>query len=102
MDLDLSGSTPFRITIYRELIKVGFGKCIGYKELGEMAGYLGSPRAVGGAVGANPLLLVIPCHRVLSRSGSGYKLGGFSAGLDLKERLLRLEGIFPASSEPFI
>jgi O-6-methylguanine DNA methyltransferase len=45
---------------------------------------------VGAACGANPLLLIIPCHRVLAKGGG---LGGFSSGLDLKEQLLQLEGI---------
>lgn len=95
MPLDLSGSTPFRRRIYEELRMVPFGGYLSYKELGEMAGYPGSARAVGGAVGANPIVLVVPCHRVLARSGSKYTLGGFSAGLELKRRLLKLEDIAP-------
>jgi O-6-methylguanine DNA methyltransferase len=94
MPLDLSGSTPFQRRIYGHLAEVPFGSCASYKELGEMAGFHGSPRAVGGAVGANPILIVIPCHRVLAKGPKGgYRLGGFSAGLDPKRKLLELEGL---------
>ena len=60
---------------------------------GEVAEKLGNPkssRAVGQALGANPIPIVIPCHRVIARDG---KLGGFSAGVNMKRRLLELEGV---------
>lgn len=82
--------TPFQQSVWRELLKVGFGQ---KTEYGLLAAALQNPkasRAVGGAVGKNPLLIFIPCHRVLA--GSGH-LGGFSAGLDAKEILLRLENL---------
>lgn len=82
--------TPFQQSVWSELLRVGFGR---KTEYGLLAQRLQNPRAcraVGGAVGKNPLLIFIPCHRVLAGSG---RLGGFSAGLDAKKYLLRLENI---------
>ncbi|MCG0239221.1 MAG: MGMT family protein [Firmicutes bacterium] len=59
-----------------------------YGALARMAG--GSPRSVGGALGANPVAILVPCHRVVAAGGG---LGGYSGGLRIKERLLALEGI---------
>ncbi len=89
--LNLQG-TPFQLKVWDALARVPFGQLITY---GELARHVGTPdgaRAVGGAVGANPLPIIIPCHRVVA-SGGG--LGGFGAGLDWKRRLLAVEGAFP-------
>ena len=76
-----------------ELRNVPFGDIVTYGELGERVGRPVASRAVGGAVGANPYLLVVPCHRVLGAgSGGKYTLTGFGAGLDVKRWLLRHEG----------
>ncbi len=89
-DLPLSPrGTAFQRTVWRELQAVPFGRTVSYRELGN-AGKPSASRAVGGAVGANPLLIVVPCHRVIRTDGA---LGGFSAGLDAKVKLLELEGI---------
>lgn len=64
------------------------------RSYGEIAAALGQPlasRAVGGACGANPIPVLVPCHRVLAANG---RLGGFSGGLDWKRRLLAIEGVF--------
>lgn len=91
--LDMTGITPFRKKVYQELKKVPYGEVVTYGELAEKAGSPGGARAVGNAMNANPFLLIIPCHRVVaSRSGEGYGLGGFGAGLDAKRFLLRSEG----------
>ena len=80
--------TDFQKAVWAELQKVPFGSRTSYGELAERIGRPAAARAVGGAVGKNPLLVLIPCHRVLGKDGS---LTGFSAGLDLKTALLALE-----------
>ena len=82
--------TAFQQAVWRELLKIPYGETRSY---GELASGLGSsPRAVGGAVGRNPLSVFIPCHRVLSADGS---LTGYAGGLENKKKLLCLEGILP-------
>lgn len=78
--------TPFAQRVYRALIQVPYGELVSYQWLAEQVG--SHPRPVGTAVGNNPLLLIVPCHRVLGK----HSLGGFSAGMELKYRLLELEG----------
>ena len=92
--LDPEG-TPFRKAVWDILLTVPFGKTITYGQIAaSIAKEKGIPkmsaRAVGGAVGHNPIPIIIPCHRVI---GSDDSLTGYSAGLDLKVRLLELEGI---------
>jgi O-6-methylguanine DNA methyltransferase len=87
--LDLAGGTPFQRKVWAALRQILPGQTRSY---GQLASALGAPkaaRAVGSACGANPIPLLIPCHRVLA-SGGG--LGGFSAGLHWKRRLLAREG----------
>ncbi len=84
--------TAFQQSVWHELRKIPAGKTLGY---GAIAAALGRPRAaraVGQACGANPIPLLIPCHRVLAAGG---KLGGYSGGLDWKRRLLDIEGVAP-------
>ncbi len=96
--LDLSGVTPFQRTIYELLVDVPFGTITTYGSLAEAANLTPeASRAVGGAVGANPLPIIIPCHRVIR---TDRKLGGYSGGLDRKVELLRLEGIDVGSPHP--
>ena len=87
--MDLSGCTPFQQRVLRELAAVPFGKLVTYGELARRVGLPRGARAVGGAVGSNPLPIFIPCHRVVAAGGG---LGGFSAGLGWKARLLAHEG----------
>ena len=84
-----AASTPFRLRVWETLREIPFGKTVTYGELAEIVGCENGARAVGGAVGANPILIVIPCHRVVARDD----IGGFSAGEDLKKLLLRHENI---------
>lgn len=81
--------TEFRQRIWAALAEIPYGRTVSYGELGAMAGQPPTAvRAVGGAVGANPLLVIIPCHRVLGANGA---LTGFAAGVDRKRQLLALE-----------
>ena len=84
--------TPFQQKIWNTLTDIPFGHTMTYQELGEKAGVGKAPRAVGGAVGKNPIALVIPCHRILGSTGTitGYSGGD---GVITKEHLLRLENI---------
>ncbi len=85
--LDLDG-TAFQRAVWGALQEIPFGKTITYGELAEELGRPTAARAVGAAVGRNPVSVVIPCHRVVGRDGS---LTGFAGGLDAKIRLLELE-----------
>lgn len=80
--------TEFQLRVWRELCRVGYGHTVTYGELARRVGCR-SAQAVGNALGRNPILIMIPCHRVLAASG----LGGFTAGIDRKVSLLRQEGI---------
>ena len=88
--LDWTGKTEFQKSVWRQMLKISTGKT---KSYGEIAAAIGNPkavRAVGGACGANPVPVLVPCHRVLA---ANKKLGGFSGGLDWKRSLLAREGI---------
>ena len=89
-DLPLSPKgTAFQMKVWQELLKIPYGSTDTY---GALAGRLGSSaRAVGSAVGRNPISIIIPCHRVLAADGS---LTGYAGGLENKEKLLRLEGVW--------
>ena len=82
--------TPFQMRVWAELRKVKFGECVSYGELARRAGTPKAARAVGGAMNRNPLAIFIPCHRVIGTNGS---LTGFGGGLEMKEKLLALEGV---------
>ncbi len=85
--LDLRG-TAFQQRVWDELQDIPYGRTITYSEVADQIGRPRALRAVGQAVGANPVPIVIPCHRVV---GKGGRLVGFGGGLPLKERLLNLE-----------
>jgi O-6-methylguanine DNA methyltransferase len=88
--LDWSGRPDFQQAVWREMLKLGPGET---KSYGEVARAIGNPRAsraVGGACGANPIPVLVPCHRILA---AHQQLGGFSGGLDWKRRLLDREGV---------
>jgi methylated-DNA-[protein]-cysteine S-methyltransferase len=80
--------TDFQRAVWLELQKIPYGETISYKELAERIGKPKAVRAVGAANGANPIPIIIPCHRVIGNDGS---LTGFGGGLQLKKRLLELE-----------
>ena len=86
--IDLIG-TPFQIRVWKELAKIPYGTTITYKHLAKRVSAPKASQAVGRANGANPLPIIIPCHRVLGSNGA---LVGYSCGVKTKEFLLRLEG----------
>jgi methylated-DNA-[protein]-cysteine S-methyltransferase len=85
--LDLAQGTPFQQAVWRALLEIPCGETRTYKQIAERIGRPRAARAVGQAVGANPLPIVVPCHRVVAGDG----LGGFGGGLAMKKRLLELE-----------
>lgn len=88
--LDWTGKTEFQKAVWRAMLKLGPGKTKSYGEVAEAIGNPKAVRAVGGACGANPIPVLVPCHRVLAAGG---KIGGFGSGLDWKRSLLAKEGI---------
>ena len=94
IDVDLSAGTAFQQAAWRELRKVPRGRTISYGELSCRVGRPGAARAIGNAMGRNPVPIIVPCHRVLHAGGG---LGGFSSGLDVKRFLLRLENCSSAA-----
>ncbi|OPF75267.1 cysteine methyltransferase [Streptomyces antioxidans] len=93
LSLDWSLITGFNRRVLRELAAhVPYGTVVGYQNLADRVGEPGAARAVGVAMGSNPLPVVVPCHRVVE-SGGG--IGGFGGGLETKRHLLALEGVLP-------
>lgn len=92
LPLDLSAVSDFHRRVYDDILQLKRGETTTYGEIARRLGDVGLARAVGQAMGANPIPLIIPCHRVLA---SGGKTGGFSApgGSDSKLRMLALEGV---------
>ena len=89
LPLDLSRGTAFQRRVWNALRAIPYGQLWSYRGLASRVGGVQYARAVGGAVGANPLPIVLPCHRVIAQDAS---IGGFSCGLQAKRRLLALEG----------
>jgi methylated-DNA-[protein]-cysteine S-methyltransferase len=84
------GGTPFQEDVWRALGEIPYAETVTYGELAEIVGRPLACRAVGQANGANPLPIVLPCHRVLA---SGGRIGGYGGGLETKRRLLAHEGV---------
>lgn len=87
LPLDLKG-TDFQLKVWRELLSIPYGETRTYKEIANNIGNPKACRAVGGALNKNPVLIVVPCHRVIGSNGG---LVGFGGGLELKAKLLELE-----------
>ncbi len=87
LNISLEG-TDFQKRVWEELLKIPYGQVKTYKEVAKLVGSPMAQRAVGSACNKNPILLLIPCHRVISKTGS---LTGFVCGIDRKEFLLKLE-----------
>ena len=87
LPLDLRG-TPFQLGVYRVVAEIPYGASLAYGDVADQLGRPAAVRAVGAANGANPIPLVIPCHRVVARNGH---LQGYAGGLELKRKLLAME-----------
>jgi methylated-DNA-[protein]-cysteine S-methyltransferase len=91
--LDLAAATPFQRAVWQAAQEIPYGQKRSYGWLATKAGKPRAARAVGQAMAANPWPIIVPCHRVVSSNG---RLGGYGGGLDMKERLLLLEGAIDA------
>ena len=80
--------TPFQQAVWQALVEIPYGETVSYSTIAERIGRPTAVRAVGTAIGANPMLMIVPCHRVIGKNGS---LTGFRGGLKMKELLLELE-----------
>lgn len=91
--VDLSGVTDFTRKVLEATASIPYGETVSYGDIARMIGMPGATQAVGNALGANPVPIVIPCHRVIRADGS---MGWFTGGPHIKRALLRLEGLdFP-------
>ena len=100
VDVDLRPLTPFQRRVLTATARVPYGELTTYLEVARRAGNAHASRAAGQAVGANPIPIVVPCHRVVASDGT---LGGYSGGLGAKRRLLALErgeALVPAGGWP--
>ena len=88
LPLDLSGGTAFQQAVWQALLTIKPGQTSSYGNVSKTIGNASAVRAVGAAVGRNPISIIVPCHRVLGSDGS---LTGYAGGLDRKTALLRLE-----------
>lgn len=89
LKLDLSGGTAFQQAVWQALLGIAPGQTSSYASISRSIGNAAAVRAVGAAVGRNPINIIVPCHRVVGADGS---LTGYAGGLDRKTALLRLEG----------
>ncbi|MFC5652635.1 methylated-DNA--[protein]-cysteine S-methyltransferase [Paenibacillus solisilvae] len=80
--------TPFQLSVWNALCKVPYGETASYSDIAEQIQRPAAVRAVGAAIGANPVLITVPCHRVIGKGGA---LTGYRGGLDMKTLLLQLE-----------
>ncbi|HEX7878249.1 MAG TPA: methylated-DNA--[protein]-cysteine S-methyltransferase [Candidatus Eisenbacteria bacterium] len=94
---DLLVGTPFQRRVWATLLTIPYGEVRSYRWLAETVGHPGAYRAVGAANGANPVAVLVPCHRVVNHNGG---LGGYSGGLDIKRWLLALERVPLAALTP--
>lgn len=93
LPLDLSAGTAFQQSVWQGLLKIPFGTTTSYGALSSSIGKPMAVRAVGTAIGRNPIGIIVPCHRVIGADGS---LTGYAGGLHRKEAFLKLEGALPA------
>ena len=90
LPLDLDQGTEFQRRVWQETLKIPYGETSTYLKIAVRLGARSLARAVGMALGANPLPLIVPCHRIIASDGS---LGGYSGGIPVKRTLLKLEGV---------
>ena len=89
LPVDMSQGTAFQRRVWRAILQIPYGRVRSYQWVADKVGGKQYARAVGMALGSNPVPIVVPCHRIIAHDGS---LGGFGCGLPMKRRLLRLEG----------
>ncbi|MEP7200948.1 MAG: methylated-DNA--[protein]-cysteine S-methyltransferase [Chloroflexota bacterium] len=89
MPLDLRG-TAFQLSVWQAVRRIAYGQTQSYTHIAQQIGQPNAVRAVGAANGANPVPIIVPCHRII---GSNGKLVGYGGGIALKHRLLQLEGV---------
>jgi methylated-DNA-[protein]-cysteine S-methyltransferase len=94
LPLDLRWGTAFQQSVWQALLAIPPGRTTSYAELGRRLGRPQAARAIGAAVGRNPMSVIVPCHRVLGTAGT---LTGYAGGLERKTALLQLEGAWPAA-----
>lgn len=87
LPLDLYG-TPFQLAVWNALCDIPFGQTRAYSDIANQIKKPKAVRAVGAAIGANPVLIVVPCHRVIGKNGA---LTGFRCGMEMKKTLLQIE-----------
>ena len=90
LPLDLTGGTAFQQAVWQALLAIPLGTTASYGQISSRIGKPSAVRAVGAAVGRNPVSIIVPCHRVMGADGS---LTGYAGGLDRKTALLALEGV---------
>lgn len=84
----LPTGTDFQKKVWTELLKIPYGKTTSYQEIANVIGNPNAQRAVGSACNKNPILIIIPCHRVISKNGN---IAGFAYGNQIKQKLLEIE-----------
>ena len=82
--------SDFRLKVWKLLLEIPYGETVTYGQIAQKISPTMAAQAVGGAVGANPIAIIIPCHRVIGKNGD---LTGYAAGLDKKIELLKIEGV---------
>lgn len=95
LPLDLSAGTPFQQSVWQALLRIPIGTTCSYADIGKVIGKPSAVRAVGAAVGRNPVSIIVPCHRVVGSNGA---LTGYAGGLPRKAQLLALEAA--AATQP--
>ena len=95
--VDLVGVSRFTQRVLSVVSRIRYGKLVSYAEIASQIGSPSASRAVGAALGRNPVPIIVPCHRVITSDG---RLGGFTGGIDVKRTLLRCEGNDFSAAEP--
>lgn len=90
LPLDLDQDSEFQKKVWQEALKIPYGETRTYRDIAIGLGRRSLSRAVGTALGANPVPIIVPCHRVVALNGA---LGGYTGGIEIKRALLRLEGV---------
>jgi O-6-methylguanine DNA methyltransferase len=96
LDLSSHGTTDFQLQVWTKLQSIPYGTTKSYFDIAKAIGNPKAVRAVGNANNKNPILIIVPCHRVIGKDGTMKGYGGGGGGVDVKQALLALEGWIPA------